>query len=39
MYVGAKVTIEYHKPIKVSEYKFDELFELTEQTVKNSITA
>ena len=39
MYLGAKVTIQYHKPLKVSDYKFDELFELTEQTVKSSITA
>ena len=39
MYLGAKVTIQYHKPLKVSEYKFDELFELTEQTVKSNITA
>jgi 1-acyl-sn-glycerol-3-phosphate acyltransferase len=39
MYVGAKVTIEYHKPLKVSDYKFEDLFALTEQTVKSSITA
>ncbi|WP_312923904.1 lysophospholipid acyltransferase family protein [Empedobacter brevis] len=37
--VGTKVTIQYHQPIKVSEYKFEELFELTEKTVKSSITA
>ena len=39
MYLGANVTIQYHKPLKVSDYKFDEIFELTEQTVKSSITA
>ena len=39
MYLGAKVTIQYHKPLKVSDYKFDEIFELTEKTVKSSITA
>jgi len=39
MYLGAKVTIEYHQPLKVSDYKFDELFERTEQVVKSSITA
>ncbi len=37
--VGTKVTVQYHQPIKVSEYKFEELFELTEKTVKSSITA
>ncbi|GGF02327.1 1-acyl-sn-glycerol-3-phosphate acyltransferase [Chishuiella changwenlii] len=39
LYVGAKVNLHYHKPLKVSDYKFDELLALTEQTVKNSITA
>ncbi|RLZ11454.1 lysophospholipid acyltransferase family protein [Faecalibacter macacae] len=35
--LGSKVTIEYHDPIKVSDYKFDELFEKTEQVVKSKI--
>ena len=35
--LGSKVTIHYHEPLKVSDYKFDELFALTEQTVKSKI--
>ncbi len=35
--LGANVTIEYHPPLKVSDYKFDELLALTEEQVKSSI--
>jgi len=38
MNVGTKITIQYHKPLKVSEYKFQEILELTEKVVTESIT-
>lgn len=37
LHLGSKVTIEYHDAMKVSDYKFDELFEKTEQAVKSKI--
>ena len=37
LHLGTKVTVEYHEPLKVSDYKFDELFEKTEQAVKSKI--
>ncbi len=37
LHIGTNVTIEYHQPLKVSDYKFDELFELTERAVKSKI--
>lgn len=35
--LGTKVTIQYHDPLKVSDYKFDELFAKTEEAVKSKI--
>lgn len=37
LYLGAKVSVEYHDPMKVSDYKFDELFAKTEEVVKSKI--
>ncbi len=37
LHLGSKVTVEYHDALKVSDYKFDELFEKTEAAVKSKI--
>lgn len=35
--LGTKITFQIHKPLKISDYSFDEIFEKTEKTIKKHI--
>lgn len=35
--LGTKITFQIHKPLKISDYSFDEIFEKTEKIIKNHI--
>ncbi|PHX62431.1 MAG: 1-acyl-sn-glycerol-3-phosphate acyltransferase [Flavobacteriales bacterium] len=35
--LGTKITFKIHKPLKISDYSFDEIFEKTEKTIKKHI--
>lgn len=35
--LGTKITFQIHKPLKISDYSFDEIFEKTEKTIKKYI--
>ena len=35
--LGTKRTFQIHKPLKISDYTFDEIFEKTEKTIKKHI--
>ena len=35
--LGTKITFQIHKPLKISDYSFDEIFEKTEEIIKKHI--